>query len=136
VPALADRVSIHHVLVVDDEADAAHMVARILEAAGYDVITATSGADALAFLQRAPWPCLLLLDLQMADMNGWEVLSTIRAARNADHPIIVMSGMERPSVPRGLRYLKKPFGAKQLLETVRAELDERRFATSSVSGTR
>jgi two-component system response regulator AdeR len=113
------------------------MVARILEAAGYDVITATSGADALAFLHRAPWPCLLLLDLQMADMNGWEVLSTIRAARTADHPIIVMSGMERPSVPRGLRYLKKPFGAKQLLEAVRAELDERRAAANeSAFGTR
>ena len=61
------------VLVVDDEPDNRDVIREILEHAGYDVVAVADGADALAFLARDR-PHLILLDLVMDEISGWEVL--------------------------------------------------------------
>jgi CheY-like chemotaxis protein len=105
------------VLVVDDEADVRAIMQTVLERNGFDVITADGGADALAYLAHDT-PSLILLDLDMNDMNGWEVLTMLRR-----HPsfgkfkVIVVSGA-KGAVPKWCGHLRKPFRLEALLELV------------------
>jgi DNA-binding response OmpR family regulator len=115
------------VLVVDDEADIRHTLARLLGDSGYVVETASNGADALAAVARRH-PHLLLLDYAMPGMNGLDVAKTVRA----DDPgvaILFMSGFadtktiesDMPTV----RLLRKPFGSDELHAAIRLALSER-----------
>jgi len=113
------RSGAHHVLVVEDDEDTAEVVQSTLEEAGYDVAAVSNGAEALSYLARVSERCVVLLDLVMVDMNGWDVLSALRSSDRRDH-VIVMSGMVEPSLPRGVPLLRKPFNAEQLLEMVRS----------------
>ena len=79
------------VLVVDDDPDVRDLVTEILETWQYDVQTAASGADALHQIREHP-PSVILLDLMMPVMNGWEFLRECRRQPPcAPLPIIVMS---------------------------------------------
>jgi DNA-binding response OmpR family regulator len=111
-----------HILVVEDDLEISDAVSQVLERAGYDPIVVSSGAEALAFLARVAGRCLILLDLRMTDMDGWEVLSALRVARRADHPVVIMSAVSGDALPRGLPVLAKPFGADDLLGVVRQHL--------------
>ena len=107
-----------HVLVVEDDEDMSEVVQSTLERAGYEVVAVSCGADALAYLARVQIRCLVLLDLHMVDMNGWEVLSTLRGANLAQHPVVLMTGAADHQVPRGMPLLRKPFTVDQLLGIV------------------
>lgn len=111
-------------LVVDDEDDIREATRDVLERHGYDVVAVGSGADALAYLTHAT-PDLVLLDLQMDDMNGWEVLGALRSNprfRNVD--IVVVTGCDA-SVAPGVRVVRKPFKIEALV----AALAEQRRAS-------
>jgi len=87
----------------------------ILERNGFEVITADGGSDALAYLARDT-PSLILLDLEMDDMNGWEVLTMLRThPRFGSFKVVVVSGVKGP-VPKWAGYLRKPFRLDALLE--------------------
>jgi CheY-like chemotaxis protein len=110
------------VLVVDDDADIRAMLAQILELEGYAVSTAADGADALAQL-RAVRPALVLLDLMMPGMNGWE----FRAAQAQDPavahiPVVILSGDGSADVKSSttgvVGFLRKPIDLETLLSTV------------------
>jgi DNA-binding response OmpR family regulator len=111
-PKLAPRRG--RVLVVDDEPDVRALMQTALERAGFEVVCAESGADALAYLARDT-PQLVLLDLQMDDVSGWEVLTALR-----HHPsfgsfkVAVVSGTQS-TVPKWASYLRKPFRIDTLL---------------------
>lgn len=109
-----------HVLVVEDDVDTSELVQGTLEDAGFDVVAVHSGAEALAYLARVDVPWVVLLDLVMDDMNGWEVLSALRAATSAHHEVIVVSGMQGVPLPSGVPLLQKPFSKSQLLRIVRS----------------
>lgn len=109
---------IHHVVVVDDDEDTLEIVRSVLEDAGHDVVALTSGADALAFLAQVPDRCLVLLDLRMPDISGWEVLSMLRRADGGGHAVVIVTGMAN-GLPRGTPALRKPFTKEQLLDVVR-----------------
>jgi len=103
------------VLVVDDEPDTRVLMQTMLERNGFEVITADGGSDALAYLARDT-PSLILLDLEMDDMNGWEVLSMLRGhPRFGTFKVVVVSGA-KGSVPKWAGYLRKPFRLDALLE--------------------
>ena len=68
----------HPVLVVEDDADIREAVQLILEDEGFDVVTACNGAEAEAELAHMEEPCLVLLDLMMPVMNGWELLAHLK----------------------------------------------------------
>ncbi len=75
-----------------------------------------SGAEALAYLARDT-PALMLLDLNMDDMSGWEVMSYLqREPRLRDMKTIVVSGEQSPRIPRKFGYMRKPFRLDALLE--------------------
>jgi CheY-like chemotaxis protein len=81
-----------YILVVDDEADIQSALKVALEWKGYRVITASDGKEALDILSQVLLPCLILLDLMMPVMSGWEFSETIRADKKLSTiPIVVVS---------------------------------------------
>ena len=102
-------------LIVDDDDDVRMATQDAMERRGYEVIAVSSGAEALAFLAHDT-PSLMLLDLHMDDMNGWEVLGAIRSEeRFASVQVVVVTGSDAPVVARGVPVLRKPFKIDQLL---------------------
>lgn len=110
------------VLVVEDEHDARLLMRELLEGAGYTVVTATNGRDALELMRTMnPPPCLILLDLRMPIMDGWDFVAELhRHATLAQIPIGVQSAEEERTLPDGVSFvLKKPINPKALLALVR-----------------
>jgi EAL domain-containing protein (putative c-di-GMP-specific phosphodiesterase class I)/CheY-like chemotaxis protein len=110
------------VLVVDDDAEISRVVGRVLTGAGYDVLTADSGAAALDTLERRPVGTVLS-DIQMPGMSGLELLGKVHSY-DADLPVILMTGVPKletavDAIGSGaLQYLVKPVVTTQLLEAV------------------
>lgn len=111
------------VLVVDDDADIRAMLAQVLELEGYGVDTAADGAEALARLRRGPPPDVVLLDLMMPGMNGWQ----FREQQLADPaiagvPIMILTGdgsVDSTSTSLGdVGFLRKPIDLDTLLAVV------------------
>jgi DNA-binding response OmpR family regulator len=109
------------VLIVEDDATLAHALARNLTARGYSVRSAGTVADALGALQERT-PSLVLLDIDLPDGSGWEVLRALRAGGHHDVGVIVMSAL--PPNPRLIEELgcvaglEKPFPIGSLLRLV------------------
>ena len=128
-----------NILVVDDDADIRDLILAILEAAGHDVTLAADGQEALNKLKRKPYE-LVVLDIMMPTMSGYEVLEQIRAMPSrASTPVIVVTAKHDPTgvmreVKGGaLDHLAKPFLPDELEEVVgralaanREPTDERR----------
>jgi CheY-like chemotaxis protein len=85
-------VTVPPVLVVDDNPVNVRLLAATLRAAGFDVETAASGAAALAFLERGA-ASLVLLDIQMPDMDGYEVLRRVREGPHATTPVVAVTSL-------------------------------------------
>jgi CheY-like chemotaxis protein len=111
------------VLVVDDEASIRTVLASALADEGYDVVTATNGAEALDVL-RATQLDGVLLDLMMPVLDGWGFLKACRQEeRCARTPVLVMSAYRKlaEAAPTELRvdhFLSKPFELEDLLDAV------------------
>jgi len=104
------------VLIVDDDDIVRVTTQAALTRRGFDVIAVASGAEALAYLARDT-PALMLLDLNMDDMSGWEVMSYLQnEPRLRDMKTIVVSGEQSPRIPRKFGYMRKPFRLDALLE--------------------
>jgi DNA-binding response OmpR family regulator len=110
------------VLVVDDDEAVRLALADVMRAEGLDVVLAEDGEQALAALDVVPTPALVLLDLLMPHVSGWQVLKTMeRTARLADIPVIVLTAFNaRPGLPVGCRVLHKPFDRDVLVAEIRA----------------
>lgn len=106
-------------LIVDDNDDERELMRVALEKKGYEVVAVESGAEALGFL-ACDTPSLILLDLEMNDMNGWEVLGALEAhPRLSSFRVVVVSGANA-TVPKWADYLRKPFRFDALLELLGA----------------
>ena len=121
------------VLVVDDEPRVLRFVRAELESDGYRVLVATNGRQAIE-LHESERPALVILDLVMPDMDGFEVLRRIRVA--ARTPVIVLTGRASDvDKIRGLDlgaddYLTKPFNPDELAARMRAVLRRARGPTA------
>jgi two-component system, chemotaxis family, chemotaxis protein CheY len=105
------------VLVVEDDHDVRVSIRLTLEAEGYSVDSATDGRRALEFLeQSAQPPDLILLDLMMPGMNGWDFASRLRAkSRWCSIPVIVISAFDELPPPGIVAFLRKPLKLDALL---------------------
>ena len=110
----------HTVLIVEDEEDLRETMREALEANGYTVVTAAEGQAGLDRIAEIDWLCLVLLDLVMPGMNGWDFFAQVRQRPDlADVPVIVYSSAPQ-SAPAGVtRVLRKPVPFERLLSTVR-----------------
>ncbi len=109
------------VLVVDDSEDAQELFARSLEDAGYSVLTAANGREALEVLTSHPLPNLILLDLFMPVMDGLEFIHVMRSySRLAPVPVVVVSALDADETERipETRRLQKPVREGELLRSV------------------
>ncbi|MBN1284141.1 MAG: response regulator transcription factor [Anaerolineae bacterium] len=115
----------HTILVVEDEKRIAHWVRTYLEKAGFTTLVAYDGKTGL-YMARRERPDLIVLDLMLPEMDGWEVCQTLR--RESDVPIIMLTarGREQERI-HGLRigaddYVTKPFSPDELVARVQATL--------------
>jgi CheY-like chemotaxis protein len=111
---------IHTVLVVEDEKELREMLCEVLELNGYTVVAAIEGRSALEALARIEHLCLVLLDLVMPGMNGWDFFAAMRArSEYAAVPVVVHSSSTAGAPLGATRVLKKPLEFERLLEVVR-----------------
>lgn len=119
------------VLIADDEQHIRLLIEQSLEdleAEGTELLTAADGAEALR-IARAERPRVVLLDVMMPHVNGFDVCQQIKQEMGADAPFIVMLtakgqafDRERGAEVGADRYMTKPFDPDELLETVRVAL--------------
>ena len=119
----ATRIPEPLVLIVEDETDSRESLALLLRHEGYRVVTTANGQEALHYLRESPPPCLILLDMKMPVMNGWEFLRQQQAVEElARIPVLVISGRtDRPrsAVVRGtVAAFTKPIRIEALLEEI------------------
>jgi len=106
------------VLVVDDEREIRETLGEVLEDAGYAVVSAAHGVEALRLLARIPPPSAILLDLFMPEMNGWRFAEQLRGQASLAHvPVIVVTaaGPYWGAPVSSERVLRKPFKREHLL---------------------
>jgi two-component system, chemotaxis family, chemotaxis protein CheY len=110
------------VLVIEDDADLREMVADLLESEGYEFVLCADGEEAFARLYAGLWPRMILLDLMMPKMDGWQFMEQLRAVPAfAGIPVVVLSAYGTPEGVRSLGaadYLRKPFDPDALLAAV------------------
>ncbi len=114
-----------HVLVVDDDADIRGLLRELLERQGYQVTEAANGRDGLRALYASP-PDVVLLDISMPELDGWETLERIRDVSEVPVAMLTARAAELEKV-RGLKagaddYITKPFGRQELLARIEAML--------------
>lgn len=120
------------VLVVDDEADIREVLQLTLEDAGYEVTTATNGAEALEVLRHTV-PNAIVLDVGMPQIDGWEVLRRIKSSdvpAVSEVPVIMLTAWtsaddrNRGGIEGAVRYLSKPFDPEEVLGALTEVLAE------------
>ncbi|MCG8569719.1 MAG: response regulator [Spirochaetes bacterium] len=117
------------VLMVDDNPKNLQVLGQILAQEGYEIIAAMNGIQALEALQELK-PDLILLDIMMPDMNGFEVCEKIKQVEDIrDLPVIFLTAkVETEDIVRGFNvgavdYVTKPFNREELLARVRTHLE-------------
>lgn len=109
-----------YILVVEDDPDVRDLMKLLLEVEGYHVACAENGLDALAQMRRAASPHLILLDLMMPIMDGWQFRREQKQDPVlADIPVVIISAASDPASVAANAFLQKPVAVHQLLETVR-----------------
>jgi DNA-binding response OmpR family regulator len=114
----------HRILVVDDQQDILDVTSLVLSGAGYAVDTAGSGESALSALEQEPFD-LVLLDINMPGMDGWETLRSIRcddAMRDVRVVMFTVKGEIRDKIESlqegAVDFITKPFVVDDLIERV------------------
>ena len=136
VAAPAEDFSLHRALVVEDNEHVAYMLRFMLERAGYDVILAANGRDALAAIENIEPVDAILLDLMLPYVSGFQVIGDVRANHDWKYvPIVVLSGkvLEEDiihALDLGANdYVTKPFRPDELLARLRRVIaDNERMA--------
>jgi CheY-like chemotaxis protein len=118
------------VLIVDDQEDMRFLLGMIFDEDGYEVQVAEDGEKGLALAQESD-PALIILDLKMPGIGGWEVVARLRRARRPPPPVILVSGA-REEITRGslgppvAGFLLKPFRVHEVLAMAARALEEAR----------
>lgn len=109
------------ILLADDDLDMRDIVQEMLEGNGYDVIPARTGRQAIEFLAmdaKSP-PALVILDLMMPIVTGWQVLDAIQHDLALVRvPVVIVSATCQDKPTGAAAFLRKPFRLEALLETV------------------
>jgi two-component system response regulator VicR len=117
------------IMIVDDEPDTVDLVKLVLETEGYEVVEAFSGLECLDKLAKEK-PDVVLLDIMMPEMDGWEVFRKIKE-RYEDLPVAMLTVRDQDidkmlglHVLKADDYITKPFGRRDLLNRVKKLIKE------------
>jgi CheY-like chemotaxis protein len=110
------------VILADDEDELRGSLEELLEDEGYLVLSARSGAEALARMRGIFGPAIAIVDLVMPGMDGWQLIQEMRSDEQlAEIPIVVITGRDEVQLPEGAnRLFHKPYAVEELLDTVRS----------------
>ena len=124
----------HHIVIIDDDREMVTLGRLILEREGFKIMSASNGEDGLALLEREhSQVSLVLLDIMMLGMDGWEVLTHIRNNEKLAHiPVIMLTARHYLEDEKETAtysdlfngYVVKPFVVKDLLSKIEDLLDE------------
>jgi CheY-like chemotaxis protein len=119
------------VLIIDDEIHIRRLIGQMLELAGYRVLEAASGPEALSLLEETR-PDVITCDIFMPGMSGFEVLEALKSQpATAEIPVIMLTALgQEKDTARAMElgaadYVTKPFGTTKLAETIQRQLDRR-----------
>jgi DNA-binding response OmpR family regulator len=113
------------IMVVDDEEAILQLLERTLEQEGYDVVLASDGSSALRLVERHSLH-LVILDIMMPGLNGFQVLRLMRQRSNI--PVMMLTARQEAETARDALnlgaddYIRKPFHTRELLARIRAKL--------------
>jgi CheY-like chemotaxis protein len=117
------------VLIIDDEIHIRRLIAQMLELAGYQVLEAASGVEALRLIEETQ-PDVITCDIFMPGMNGFEVLEALKShPASAKIPVIMLTALgQEKDTARAMKlgaadYVTKPFGTTRLVETIQRQLE-------------
>lgn len=126
VAAIAHKFSTRRALVVEDNEHVAYMLSFMLKRAGYDVISAANGRDAQTAIANIEPVDVVLLDLMLPYVSGYQIITNLRDNREWQYvPIVVVSGkVLEEDIVKALNlgandYVTKPFRPKELLARIR-----------------
>jgi DNA-binding response OmpR family regulator len=125
---LIGRPDTTYILVVDDEPDVLNLVEMQLERAGFEVLTAESGLEALRVLRESGPPTIAVIDVAMPELSGLDLVRVLRGRSDtAELPVVFLSARVLPSdvaagEALGASYVTKPFTRSSLLHAIDAEL--------------
>jgi CheY-like chemotaxis protein len=114
------------VLIVEDDEDLREMMAQLLTLEGFEAATVANGREALEYLHNSSTPNVILLDLMMPVMDGWEFRRQLEADPTlAPVPVIVLSALDQTRAEKihAAAFLKKPLDFDRLLDLVRTYCD-------------
>jgi DNA-binding response OmpR family regulator len=119
------------IVCIEDEQEMIDLVSLILTRKGYEVHGANSGLEGLRLIRRLK-PDLVLLDLMMPDIDGWEVYQQMKADQDTQHIPVIIVTAKAQDIDKilGLRvakvndYLTKPFGPSELVQSIENVLRE------------
>ncbi len=108
------------ILVVDDNEDILEAMSILLTASGFEVVAAHHGGEALSRLHTEDQVDLIVLDLRMPTMDGWEFLRRKRqqSSEIARIPVLIVSSLAAPSITGAIAVLRKPVDPQRLIDTV------------------
>lgn len=111
------------ILIIEDDEDILFTLRDYLELEGYHVLTAGNGLEALELLKNIDTPNLILLDMKMPLMNGWEFAAAYEEKFTKKAPIIVVTAAadaeQRARDIRAISFVEKPFDLDDLLEKIK-----------------
>jgi len=117
------------ILIVDDEEDVLDLLQLVFETSGFEVKRAASGKSAVSSAYENP-PDVVLLDVMMPEMDGWQVLRTLKGDERTRHvPVVMLSARaERRDKMIGLQegaegYIAKPFSPAEVVREVQSFLE-------------
>jgi len=116
----------HPIVIVEDDDSLREEISTVLKKHGYTIYSANEGKKAMQVLEPLRASCVLLVDLMMPQVDGWELISMIRdhsERHELNHHIILISGsesVEQIARQEGTGYLSKPFTVPDLLRVLEA----------------
>lgn len=114
------------ILILEDEKDILQTLSELLKTEGYEVQTAQNGKEALAFLKTSSMPDLILLDMKMPVMNGWDFTKEFYRLYDHRSPLLIMTAAadaeQRAKEVNASGFIGKPFDLEDLLTKIKAAL--------------
>jgi DNA-binding response OmpR family regulator len=127
-----NNTTVKHIVCIEDEPEMIDLIQLILNRRGFEVLGASGGKEGLE-LVRKTHPDLVLLDLMMPDMDGWEVYQQMKADESTRNIPVIIVTAKAQNIDKvlGLHiakvddYIAKPFGPQELIDSVEKILNQR-----------
>ena len=124
------------IMIVDDEPGVRALLNDTLRIAGFETIEASDGMAALTVL-RTHKPALMVIDINMPLMNGFELVERLRSTNDLTPVLMLTAREDKSDISRGLKlgaddYVIKPFGIEELVLRIKARSEERRVGKECV----